>query len=58
MGDKGVGITPTQVTTPRGTELETPHNAFERIERAAGRIYRRQRSTTDGASNDGSNSDA
>ena len=40
MEDAGVGTTPTQVTTPRGTNVRTPHNAYTRVERAAGRIYR------------------
>ena len=53
MEGVGVGITPAQVTTPRGTRISTPHNAFERVERAAGRSYRRERSPTDGGSKDG-----
>ena len=58
--EEGVGTMPTQVTTPHGMRLETPHNAFECMEHAAGRTYRRQRSRTDGTSNDsgdGGNSD-
>ena len=34
----GVGTTPTQVTDPYG-RLNTPHNAFKRVEEMAGRTY-------------------
>ena len=41
MEEGGIGTTPTQVLTPRGFHVATPHNANERVELAAGRVYLR-----------------
>ena len=49
MEDAGIGTTPTQVMTPRGLNLETPHNAYGRVEIAAGRVYLRGNQRTERA---------